>query len=436
MNIVISWLQLMLQKKTFYRHVLVLITGTSFAQSLAVIASPLLTRLYNPEEFGLLAVYISILSIFVLFGSLQYENAIPLPKDNKVAANLLVLCFIILIGICFLSCISLWIVKKQLLRLLHARGLERYIWLLPFSLLGNGTYNILNYWVIRKKAFIQIATTKISQSLGMIGTQIIVGLLKQGPLGLLLGDSIGRMGGSGRLTYLILREDRKVLSKVTTGGIRQAASRFKKFPLISSGSALLKELSIQFPAVLLAVACGPQIVGWFMLVQRVLGMPLSLIGYSVSNVYMAEASTLMRQQPGGIFKLYWQTLKHLFVIIIPFITFLSLFAPKIFPFVFGQEWREAGIYLQILSPMYLFQFLSTPVSPTVYVLERQDLQLVREAIRFGLFSLVWVVAITARLKPLPIIILLSISGSLGFIIHGAISWLAIKKYYKRGSTEN
>lgn len=421
-------LQEFLAKKPFYRHVIVLVTGTTLAQTVAVLASPILTRLYSPKEFGLLTVYVAILSIFALLGTLQYENAIPLPKEEDSAANLLVFSFVILLGICALSGISLWAGKTLILKMMHAQQLMGYLWLIPFSLLGVGIYNILYSWNMRRKTFDRIAKTKITQSFGMIGTQITAGLLTQGSLGLFLGDVIGRMGGSGRLTYLIIKEDWQVLRKVTGRGILREAVRYKRFPLISGGAALLRELSEQMPAFLFAVAYGPREVGWFLLAQRILEMPLSLIGYSVGNVYMAEALSLIQDKSGKkLFALYWQTLKHLFFLSLPFIVVLCLFAPGAVPFVFGLEWREAGIYLRILCPMYLLKFLSLPVSFTVYVLERQDLQLIREIIRFVLLLFFWVMVMASDLSPKAAMGLLAMSGSVAFVINGIMSWLAIKQ---------
>lgn len=380
----------------------------------------------------MLTVYVSLLWLFVLLGTLQYENAIPLPKDDESAAHILVLSFMILFGMCVLCGISLWAGKGLLLKLLHVPELIEFLWLIPFSLFGVGTYNILNRWNMRKKTFDRIAKTKVTQSIGMVGTMITAGFLKQGLLGLLLGDVIGRMGGSGRLTYLLLKEDWQLIRKVSGVGIRQAAVRFKRFPLISVGSALLKELSEQMPNILLAIAFGPQVVGLYMLVQRILGLPLSLIGYSVGSVFMEEATSLMQKNKAEqIGTLYWRTLKHMFFISVPLIAALALFAPWAFPVIFGPVWSEAGVYLRILSPMYLLQFLSSPLSTVLFVLERQDLQLCRELIRFGLLLVSMLMVVTANLPPLAAVSLLALSGSAAFLRCALMSWLAIKNNCKR-----
>lgn len=235
------------------------------------------------------------------------------------------------------------------------------------------------------------------------------------------------MGGSGRLAWLILKEDRKILNHVSAGSLRKAAARFSKFPLISSWSVLLRELANQLPAFFFIITYGPGVLGWFMLVQRILEIPLSVIGYSVGNVFVSEVSLLSQQNSTNqIFKLYWQTLKGLTLISLPFMIAVSVISPWAFPFIFGPEWNEAGIYLQILAPMFLLQFLSIPLSNTVYILERQNLQLIRELIRFTMLLVTFLVVKDAGLPALESVKLLSLVGSVSFAVNVIISWIAIK----------
>jgi O-antigen/teichoic acid export membrane protein len=379
-NVFISSMMLLLQRNPYYRHVLILTSGTAFSQLLLVLASPLLTRLYTPGDFGLLSVYISIIEIFALLSSLKYEYAVPLARDEAGAANLLALCFGILLSVCFFATLFLWFTHSFLFNLLKVPGLEEYFWLFPVSLFGMGSLKILHYWAMRTKKFVPIARAKMRQSMGMIGIQIVTGFLGQGTFGLVLGDALGRLGGSGKLTYDFIQENLDVLKKnVSPPGIRQVAFRYKKFPLILTGSSLINEFAVHLPVVLLTLAYGPQVVGLFVLVQRITGLPLTLIGESINDVFMAEASSLLKDNPGRISKLYWDTFKHLLLLSIPFFLMVAFIAPWVFMFVFGQQWTEAGAYLRILTPMYLLQFVSIPVSATLLVFERQKLQFLRDS---------------------------------------------------------
>ena len=82
------------RSSSFATDVLKLVTGTTFAQAVTILASPLLTRLYGPEAFGFLALFTSITSIIGVIACMRYEMAIMLPKTDEEAANLLGLCLL------------------------------------------------------------------------------------------------------------------------------------------------------------------------------------------------------------------------------------------------------------------------------------------------------------------------------------------------------
>ena len=65
---------------SFATDTLKLVTGTTLAQIISVLASPLVTRLYGPEAYGLLALFNLITSIIGVIACMRYELAIMLPK--------------------------------------------------------------------------------------------------------------------------------------------------------------------------------------------------------------------------------------------------------------------------------------------------------------------------------------------------------------------
>lgn len=377
----------------FVRNVAVLAGGAALGQGLAVLASPLLTRLYTPVSFGVLAAYTSIFSILVVVASLRYEQAIPLPEDDETAANLLVLSLGIVLGVSALAGLAVWLGGEQIARWANTPALRPYLWLLPLGLLGAGVYLVFNYWAVRKQAFGRIAQTKLSQSVGMVVTQVGLGLLKLDPAGLLVGDVVGRVSGSGSLTVLSWRQDGGLLKRVSARGLRRAASRYRRFPLLSSGSVLLNTAGLQLPPLLMVAFYGPQIGGWFALGQRVIGVPMALVGQAVAQVYLREASRLALESSGTLYRLFFKTAQRLLLVGGVPIAVLAAIGPWLFALVFGENWHEAGMYVQLLTAMFVAQFVVVPLSPTLNVLERQDLQLVWDAARLvlvvGGLALAW-----------------------------------------------
>jgi O-antigen/teichoic acid export membrane protein len=373
-----------LPKGKFARSVAVMTAGTALGQGLVLASAPLLTRLYTPADFGVLAVYGSIVSLVAVVGALRYELAIALPEDDESAANLLLLALILVMLISLLAGLGVWLLADQLVRLVNTAALKPYLWLVPLGVLGTGIYEALTFWAVRKKAFTTIARTRFTQSAGQVLTQTILGLLKLGPVGLLLGQVVGKTGGSGTLATLAWKHDRESIKRISASGMCRAALRYRRFPMLSSSTAVLNYSGLYLPPILLAAFYGPQVAGWFLLGQRVIGLPMMVVGKSVSDVYMGEAAQLVRTDPHALERLFTKTAKRLTLIGAPPLLVLGLIAPWVFALVFGEGWREAGVYAQLMAVAFLAQFVTTPLETTFAVTERQDLGLARHTIRLVL----------------------------------------------------
>lgn len=63
-------------RSEYIRNLTILVTGSASAQFIALALSPVFSRYYSPHEFGLLAVFMSILSALSVIVCLRYEFAI------------------------------------------------------------------------------------------------------------------------------------------------------------------------------------------------------------------------------------------------------------------------------------------------------------------------------------------------------------------------
>ena len=212
-----------LPKNRFVRGVAVLVSGTVGAQALMVLAAPLLTRLYTPQDFGLLAVFVGLLSIVAVTASLRYELAIPLPSDEREAAALLVLSLSSVLVVAALSAIPVFFYRNAIAGLLNTPALADYLDLVPLGTLFVGAFNVLNVWAIRVKAFTPLAKTKFSQSVAAVGIQ--VGGASLGPVALLLGQVAGQAAGSLSLGLRVLRQQWGAIVSVRLSDIALVARR-------------------------------------------------------------------------------------------------------------------------------------------------------------------------------------------------------------------
>ncbi len=373
----------------FFGQVAILVGGTAFAQALTVLVTPVLTRLYQPDDYGVLAVYVSLLSFPSVVASLRYEYAIPLPKDKVDAANTLALALAIVVGLSAVAGVVAWFLRDYIVGWTQTPTLAPYMWLVGLGVLWSGTYRALTYWAIRKQAFGRIARTRVSQGLGQVLIQLGMGLLHCRPLGLLVGSVVGQGAGSTTLGTLAWKQDQEALRGITWGGMRQVAWRYRRFPFFSA-TALLNIAGLRLPALLIAALFGAVVAGSFGVVMRVMGWPMQFIGGAIAQVYTGEAARLVRESPADLYALLMRTTRRLALIGLSVLG-VGLLAPLFFSFVFGERWHEAGVYCQVLAPMLYAQFVVSPISALANIVERQDLQLYGDAVRasivVGLFYL-------------------------------------------------
>src|SRR5690606_18487778 len=139
----------MLRGKGFVRSVGVLAGGTAFAQGLMVLALPLITRLYTPEDFSVLAVYVPILAMVSVIACLRLEVAIPLPEKDIDAANLLTLALLLSVIVSLTFGAALWLNTERFIGWVGQPALAPYLWLLPIGVWCASSYAALQYWCSR-----------------------------------------------------------------------------------------------------------------------------------------------------------------------------------------------------------------------------------------------------------------------------------------------
>lgn len=360
-------------QKSFGRNVLTLMSGTVFAQALMILVAPILTRFYGPEEFGLFALYFSLLSILGVISCGRYELAIVLPENDGEAANILVLSLII----CLLSssiAFPLFVLfGSPLAKVMKNPSLSSWLILLPFQLFVQGVFLSLNYWGTRRKQFGRLATRQVTQSVGTAIGQVGLGLFFKGHAsGLLFGALFGQTLATVRLAWQTLRGDGELIR--TTFSMKtqlEMLTRYRDFPLFSTWTGFMNTLSTMLPALLLGYYFNPAVVGFYSLGQRVLSLPMTLIGGALAQAFYPQACEAFHA--GNLPETTRKTFFFLMELgLFPF-AMLSLLAPDAFMLIFGNQWVTAGIYVRWLALWLLFVFISSPLSSIYMVLEKQRL---------------------------------------------------------------
>ena len=347
-------------KSEFTRNVLTLMTGTTVAQAIPIGISPILTRLYAPEDFGLLALFVSIISIFGSIANARYELAIMLPKKDEDAINIFALGFIITCSISLILLSLIIVFHSYFLTVLGNKEIGFWLYFVPIAVFFTGTFNILNYFNNRKKYYKDIAKATIVKSVITAVIQLSVGYLKGGVSGLISGQLVSQIFANVRL-FENIKNNKILLSKVSKVKIIALAKKYKDFPKFTLLAGLANTLSVHLTNILITLLFSVSTLGFYSLVQRLLGMPSALVGGSIGQVFFQEA-TKEKQLTGSAKKSFNATLKKLFIVGLPSFVILYFIVEDLFAFVFGEEWRIAGKYAEILIPLLAIQFVVSPLT--------------------------------------------------------------------------
>jgi len=241
-----------LKKGSLDFKVLTLSGGTGIGLLIIFLASPLLSRLYTPSDFGIYSSFISLATITATMASLKYEWVIPLPKDDKDSLNVLFLCAILVVISTSFFAVIIVILKLSLTDLSFVRSMDKYFFFLPVCFFLIGIYNVLNYWGVRKAHFAHIAKSKISLAYPQAAIQLILGYLSANPLGLIVGDLAGKLVGALMLIKSLWPTINTHLKELSPRSILNLSRRYKHFPLIAGPSSVLNSISLRIPVLILS----------------------------------------------------------------------------------------------------------------------------------------------------------------------------------------
>ncbi len=372
----------------FLSSVLLLAGGSAIAQGITVGVTPILTRIYTPEDFGMLAGFVSALSIFMVMGSLRFEFALPQIQNRRTAQALayLSLLLVFLVGVlAFCSLLLLHLVLDK-----ESRVWE-IIWLLPLGLTFAGAFQVANYWAIREKDFKGLAKANINRSFLQAFMQVVLGIAGMGAIALAVGYVVGQAIGAYKLLVRALPASKRI----SPWRHRVIACSYRRFPILSVPAGLLNISAVHLTPFLLLYTYGAATAGFFSLAQRAMGAPMAFLGMAIANVFLSELPRIKEKEPEQLMGFYLVACRNLFIVGLPIVagaTFLLWYGVEI---IFGEEWSEAAFFSLYLAPFFLGQFVVAPLSQTLTVLGRQDAQLLWDFIRLvlpnSLFFLIYMI---------------------------------------------
>ena len=365
-------------KSSFAKNILTLLTGTTIAQAIPIAISPILTRLYTPQDFGVLALFISIVFIFSSISTARYEVAIMLPKSKEEAINVAALSFLINLLISAVLLIIIAIFYSEIITLLGNKEIGFWLYFAPLSILFLGIFNILNYLNTRDENYKDISKAKVYKSVVLASLQIVVALFKSGASGLITGQIFSQLIANTKLAKNILK-DKSLISSINFKSIKKVAKKYIDFPKYSMPTALIHSLGNDFLNILISAFFNIATLGFYSFAIKMLGIPTSLIGESISQVFFKEAVREKHEKDSSK-EIFIATTKKLILIAIPLFLSIYIFAEDAFAFIFGEDWRVAGEYAKIVTPIFFANFIFVSVSSIFDIYKGLKIELLLQTI--------------------------------------------------------
>ena len=357
-----------------------MLTGTLASRVIAILAIPILARIYTPAEFGLLAMFMTINAIVSSVACARYEMAIVLPEDDADAMHILLACVAISTGVS-LACFCLyWLFGTELAQFVGIPELAPYLWLSPLAIWFIGAFNACQSWASRTGQFSGISRAIVAGTFSTVTTQFLMGFpqkLLAG--GLIVGQSIGRLMQFSQLVWCCRKSMRASFAQgIAWSRIRELLSRYRNFPIYDSTASLLNSSSRELPVLMLGIFFTPTIIGFYSVGRRMLKVPMQLIDNAISRVFFPKARQEM--QKGNLPQLVLTVFVKLSTIgVVPMLS-VTVIAPAVVGVFLGETWEESGIYVQWLSIWLLIVFITAPFAQLFNVLEKQRARLLYQIV--------------------------------------------------------
>lgn len=362
------------------RNLAVVGGGTALGQGSLVLAAPVLARLYDPQAFGLLSIYTAVISVLLAVASFRFDLAIPTADDAGEAVHLLGLSVVLAIVTSAVVGLVVLVWGDDLAGALGAAEFGRFVWLLPVGLLIASLAQALSSWAVYQRAFSALGRMRAIQGVAQGVVQATLGLLRIGPVGLLLGDAAGRAFGTEQLFRVLLGTLRSTRLSARTM-LRHGRARWS-FARVMTAASLLNMLSLQVPFLLIPALFDLASSGQYFLAYRILILPAALVAAAVNQVFFGEASA-RRADPGRLHDLTHQVAVSLLVISIPTYAIVAVAGQSMIVTVFGQQWATAGLYAQLMAPSLILWTVASPISALLLVGRRERESLVFTAVELG-----------------------------------------------------
>jgi O-antigen/teichoic acid export membrane protein len=365
-------------RKAYWRAVALVFSGTATAQLIPILGSLVIARLFIPAQFGVFMTWFGMVSVAAVITTGRFETALPLESDGAPRAQ---------------AASSAFISAGLILAALTCAGMiawpfaHGYLPEIPVTLVllyvpavaAAACVLIFQAWAAAEGRFRALSVMRISQASVITGLQILAGFHYPSATTLAVAHVIGVITGVSMMAWQLrppsLADGRQTLLRFW--------KRYRRFPLYALPADTVNTAAAQLPLLIITHRFGADMAGYVAMAFRMLGAPIALMGSAVLDVFKRRASESWRMT-GSCRGPYLETF---FVLAAGSLAASIAFwwaGVQIFTLAFGPEWAEAGRTAVLLLPLFAMRFVSSPLSYTFYIAEKQSVDLLWQICLLGM----------------------------------------------------
>lgn len=406
-----------------FRHLALLSASTTISQLIIAVSSVALTRIYSAADFGLFAVFSALSALIGMVVSLRYEYAISTCLSEAAVFRIISICVLCTFITSTAVGLGVFMFASTIGHVTGSPDLPHLLWLLPVTLTFQGISLPIEYLLIHRGRIQPNAFNRLIHAVGQVSLQILLGLFCSCAAGLIIGYVGGYLL---RMCHFLLqlstREFRQIMRPQCTMLMRDARKNWQ-YPVYSSGASILQGGTLLLPSIFLAALYGPTVAGWFGLGQRVIALPVRLLGQTASQIFLSEAP---RMDDLARYRHFIKIVRIFSICGVLGLSPLMVFGGSLFAFVFGEEWRAAGIIVQIVAPFQWARFVVVPVSQILNLKGKQSLHLLAAAVGMAAMLVSMCLGWAWSLGVLSTVAIYSVGSTSATLLYLAFVWRAAK----------
>lgn len=386
MNIRIILEKFIIKIKTslFIKNLTIVMSGTVLAQALGFALSPVISRLYSPSDFGIFGSFNSFVGIIAAAVTLEYSQALILPKKNEDAFYLFIFSCVCTLSISVIFMFVYFTAPGYFKTLLLAQSSWVIVPLLA-CILVSGLNQTFQAWCMRIKSFKHTSVSQVIRSFSANGMQTGLGFLNGGAPALIWSSVVADFFATVNLGRVAMRDFQRLATGFSMRKMLGLVKEYRDFPVYSASMNVINSLSMGLPVFLLTHYYGVAVAGGYAFALRILSVPMEFVLRALRQVlYQKAAETYSEGRK--LIPLYMKITCGLFAIaVIPSLVFI-IWAPQIFGLVFGTKWVFAGEFARALVVWLMFMFCNLPATLFARIIRVQRKMFIYDIILLALRS--------------------------------------------------